>query len=107
MDVTDDIQDAVGASGVRAGRVTIFSPTDRCTLVANERESGLLKDIRAAVDRIGAIESLGISGSIGARSVVVPIVGGQLPLGTWQRILLFELEGPHDRSLFIQIVGEP
>jgi secondary thiamine-phosphate synthase enzyme len=106
VDITDDIQDAVSAAQVARGRATVFSPTDRCPIVMNERESGLLKDIRAAVGRIQDANGTGVPTTIGAKSVVIPIVDGRLRLGTWQRVLLFELDEPGERSVFVQIVGE-
>lgn len=106
VDITDDVRDAVAAAGVRAGRVTVFSPGDRCPIILNERESGLLDDIRAAVARMHDAETGGSGTGIGAHSVVLPIVDGGVRLGRWQRILLFELAGPTDRSAFVQIVGE-
>jgi secondary thiamine-phosphate synthase enzyme len=39
-------------------------------------------------------------------SEVIPIVDGQLALGTWQSILFFELDGPRKRTVFVQISGE-
>jgi secondary thiamine-phosphate synthase enzyme len=106
VDVTDDVREAVASSGVSDGRVTLFSKSSSCTLLANERESGLLKDIRRAVDKLGAAGTSKDHLHIGASSIVVPLVGGSLRLGTWQRLLLAELEGPSERSVLIQIVGE-
>jgi thiamine phosphate synthase YjbQ (UPF0047 family) len=37
---------------------------------------------------------------------VIPVVDGALRLGTWQRLLLVELEGASDRAILIQLVGE-
>lgn len=106
MDLTDDVQTAVARSGIRAGRVTVFSPGADCPIIVNERESGLLQDIRGAVGRVRAAEANGRSPAVGAASVVLPVVDGRVRLGTWQRILLFELGRPGDRSAFVQVVGE-
>lgn len=106
VDITDDVREAVSSTGVRDGRVTLFSPSSSCALLANERESGLLKDIRRAVDKLGAAGASKEHLHIGASSIVVPLVEGKLRLGTWQRLLLAELEGPSERAVLIQIVGE-
>lgn len=106
LDITDDVKDAVVASGVRAGRVTVFSPSDRCRLVANERESGLLRDIKRAVIRLKESSGEGAPNSVGTSSLVLPIVDGVLRLGMWQRLLLFELDEPTERQVLMQIVGE-
>ncbi len=106
VDITDDVQEAVSAAGVLGGRATVFSPADLCPLLVNENESGLLKDIRRAVDRVTEHGRLAAPTTIGSKSVVFPVVEGQLRLGTWQRLLLFELEQASDRKVVIQIVGE-
>lgn len=106
VDITEDVQAIVSSSGIREGRATVFSPADNCPLLVNERESGLLKDIRRAVDRVTKHGQLQAPTTIGSKSVVFPVVGGELRLGRWQRLLLFELDEPSDREVVIQIVGE-
>jgi secondary thiamine-phosphate synthase enzyme len=39
-------------------------------------------------------------------SEVIPVVDGELALGTWQSILFFELDGPRKRTVFVQISGD-
>jgi secondary thiamine-phosphate synthase enzyme len=106
VDITDDVQAAVTETGVSIGRATVFSPTDTCPIVVNERESGLLKDIRRAVDRVMDNGQKPAPTSIGSKSVVFPVVDGRLRLGTWQRLLLFELGDPEEHPVVVQVVGE-
>ncbi len=42
---------------------------------------------------------------IGA-SVAIPFRDGQLKLGTWQRIVLVELDGPRERNLYLSFLME-
>jgi len=37
-------------------------------------------------------------------SAIVPVQAGRLALGTWQRILFVELDGPRKRNVFIQFI---
>ena len=37
-------------------------------------------------------------------SVIVPYNNGSLQLGTWQRIVLVELDGPRDRTIVLQFL---
>src|SRR5579872_2833868 len=37
-------------------------------------------------------------------SVIVPVFAGELSLGTWQRIVLIELDGPRDRELALSFI---
>lgn len=38
-------------------------------------------------------------------SVTVPVADGRLVLGTWQRIVLFEFDGPRERQVCITLAG--
>ncbi|HEX9756178.1 MAG TPA: secondary thiamine-phosphate synthase enzyme YjbQ [Nitrospiria bacterium] len=44
--------------------------------------------------------------SILGPSLTVPIAGGNLCLGTWQSILLVELDGPRERKISIKLFRE-
>ncbi|MQA98925.1 MAG: hypothetical protein GEU78_01305 [Actinobacteria bacterium] len=106
VDVTDEVRTAIAGSGVRQGQVTVFSLESGCSVVMNERESGLMSDVRAALDRLGAQDVHSRHALIGSTSVVLPVADGELRLGKWQRVLLAELEEPGVRSIVIQVVGE-
>lgn len=106
VDITDRVQEVVATSGIIGGRATVFTRADLCPLLVNERESGLLKDIRRAVERVSGNGSMHPPSTIGSKSVVFPVVDGRLRLGTWQRLLLFELEGAAEREIVVQVVGE-
>ena len=106
MDITDDLQELIGRTGVVGGRATIFSPSDTCPILVNEKESGLLRDIKRAVDKVAESGDHSPPTTLGAKSVVFPVVDGRLRLGIWQRILLFELDQPRERAVILQIVGD-
>uniref|UniRef100_A0A7S0RDX2 Secondary thiamine-phosphate synthase enzyme n=1 Tax=Chlamydomonas leiostraca TaxID=1034604 RepID=A0A7S0RDX2_9CHLO len=38
-------------------------------------------------------------------TLTVPVSGGKLALGTWQSVLLVELDGPRPRTVGVQLVG--
>jgi secondary thiamine-phosphate synthase enzyme len=106
VDVTEEVQGVIEASGITEGQATIVSLENGCTLVTNEKETGLMSDIRAALDRLGAQDVHSRHALIGSTSVVLPVSEGELRLGTWQRVLLAELEHAGIRSIVIQVVGE-
>ncbi|MGH2808179.1 MAG: YjbQ family protein [Actinomycetota bacterium] len=105
VDLTDDIQDAVSTTGISHGRVTVFAPDAACAILVNERESGLLEDIKGTIARLHARSDKG-KAVVGSSSVVLPVVDGKVSLGTWQRVLLVELGAASERNVAIQIVGE-
>src|SRR5271163_637646 len=47
-----------------------------------------------------------ILSSLIGTSVALPFEHGQMLLGTWQRIVLIELDGPRDRELVVSVTAE-
>src|SRR5579864_6867125 len=47
-----------------------------------------------------------ILSSLIGTSVAVPVSRGEMVLGTWQRVVLVELDGPRDRTLVITVMAE-
>lgn len=45
-----------------------------------------------------------LASSIIGPSVTVPVRDGKLILGTWQRIILIELDGPRERNLVVSLI---
>lgn len=106
VDVTDEVENRLRLSGIREGMVTVFAPEQACVLVVNERESGLIADIRDTLARLQSSDTADQRAMLGSSSVVLPASNGRLRLGMWQRVLLVELEEPQQRKIVVQIVGE-
>lgn len=103
VDLTDAIRDAFDASRMSDARVTVFATDPGTAIFVNERESGLLSDLKRAAARI--VET-GAPVVMGSTSVVFPAAGKRLLLGSWQRVFLAELEEPGRREVLVQITGE-
>lgn len=103
VDITDTVEAALSESGIRNGQVTIFAAGDGCSLMVNERESGLLEDLKAT---FGRLDGVWPSSAMGSSSLVLPAFDGKLGLGMWQRVLLVELVEPTDRPVVVQVLGE-
>lgn len=132
IDVTDDVRAAVAKSGVQNGQALVYSPHTTCTLLIQERESGFYEDAKELLDRLApgdgayyrhddlTIRTEGLEDDdlhpngwshlratmFGAASQTIPIVGGSLLLGPWQKVFFCELDRARDRKVFIQITGE-
>jgi secondary thiamine-phosphate synthase enzyme len=106
VDITDEVAGVLSESSVADGHVTVFVDSPGCALFVNERESGLLQDIRAAVKKLRGDGLDRVGPFMGSSSVVLPALQGRLLLGTWQRLMLVELEGPSQRRIVVQTVGE-
>ena len=103
VDITDTVEAALSESGIRNGQVTIFAAGDGCALMVNERESGLLEDLKAT---FGRLEHVWPRSAMGSSSLVLPAFEGKLGLGMWQRVLLVELVEPTSRPVVVQVLGE-
>ncbi len=122
VDITGQVTEAVARSGIRAGTATLFNIGSTAGITTTEYEPGLVNhDIRTAFERI-APENAGyeheqtwhddnghshVRASLLGPSLCVPVVQGQLTLGTWQQIILVDFDTrPRSRTIVCQIVGE-
>ncbi|NJE09529.1 secondary thiamine-phosphate synthase enzyme YjbQ [Thermococcus sp. MAR1] len=116
VDITDEIQHLVWKSDVTSGIAVVFTTHTTTGLAINENEAGLIQDIRAkmkelipkgegyAHDRIDSNAHSHLRAILLLNpEVVVPIENGELLLGTWQRILFIELDGPRHRKVLVKI----
>lgn len=46
-----------------------------------------------------------ILASLIGSSITVPVKNGELDLGTWQRVVLIELDGPRERTLSLSVIA--
>jgi len=119
IDITGRVEKIVEKSGVKDGICQIFLTHATAGLILQEAESGLIRDIEKMIqkqfpkgagyehDRIDDnADSHLASGFIG-QSRIIPIKDGEMMRGTWQSILVLELDGPRNhRRVFITIIGE-
>lgn len=120
IDITDEVQKLVYRSKVKHGIAVVFTHHTTTGLLINEYERGLIEDIKAKMaelvpkgagyshDRIDSNAHAHIRASIFLNpEVVVPIDQAELYLGTWQRILFVELDGPRHRRVYVMICPCP
>lgn len=129
IDLTDQVQQVVEESGIRHGQVVVFTRHTTAAIRINENEPELMRDFVAFLERIAPesaryfhndfeIRTVNMTDDecanahahcrqlLMATSETVPIVNGELCLGTWQRIFLVELDHARDRSVIIQVLGQ-
>jgi thiamine phosphate synthase YjbQ (UPF0047 family) len=46
-----------------------------------------------------------MASSILGPSLTVPVAGGKLVLGTWQSVMLVELDGPRERMVHVTLLS--
>lgn len=109
VNITDQVQEAVTRAEIKEGAVLVFVPHTSAAVMTEEDEPGLKQDFynlfkeygeRSFRHPDGNAEAHILAGIIG-HSRVVPIKEGRLDLGTWQSILLVELDGPRQRRVTI------
>ena len=125
VDLTEDLRQLVGRVGVREGFASLFSLHTTCAVFINEVQAALHSDIRRFLeevvsqkgawmhndpahsdcDRMNADSHL--RAMLLGHSLTLQIADGDLVLGTWQRVLAAEMDGPRTRTIRVQAIGIP
>lgn len=122
IDITSKVREIVSHSNIAQGLACVFVVGSTAAVTTVEHEPGLVADMKDAMDRLypkgidyehhqrwgdGNGHSH-IRASFVGPSLTVPIVDGELQLGTWQQIVFMEFDNkPRSREVLVQIVGEP
>lgn len=121
IDLTKNVEEIIRKSGVNGGIVNIFCPGSTIGITTMEYEPGLKKDLNILFDKIAPKEtyyyhhetwgddngSSHILSSILKPFFIFPIINGHIVRGTWQQVVLVELDTrPRNRKIVIQIIGE-
>ena len=116
IDITRKVAEIVHRSQVRQGICQVFVPHTTAGVTINENaDPDVVHDLLAALNTMAPalryrhgegnspahLKSL-LTGS----SVMVPVEDGALRLGTWQGIYFCEYDGPRQRRVQVQIIGE-
>ena len=119
-DVTGAVAAAVAESGVSAGIATIFVVGSTAAVTTIEFEPGAVADLNAAFERLAPRDrdyrhherwgddngSSHVRAAMLGPSLTVPFRQGGLLLGTWQQIVLIELDTrPRTRQFIVQVLG--
>ena len=112
----------VSESGIDSGVVTLFNVGSTAGITTTEFEPGLVNhDLKAGFERLAPQSARyeheetwhddnghsHVRASFLGPSLTVPIVRGQMTLGTWQQIVLIEFDTrPRDRTVVCQMMGD-
>lgn len=117
IDITGEVQEAVDKAGIEEGVAVVFTKHTTTAITINENESRLLGDFEKALDKLAprgagyGHDEIDSNAHAHIRSVLIgpsetiPVHGGTLVLGTWQRIFLVEFDGPRNRNVIVQVTG--
>ena len=123
MDLTKRVRDMLQRHKIKQGLVILNSLHTTTALFINEWQEALLHDLRILLDRLvghgggyrhndpsysdcdrGNADSHLRSLLLG-RQLLVPVVDGEMSLGTFESIIFAELDGPRERQIQLQILG--
>jgi secondary thiamine-phosphate synthase enzyme len=122
LNLTPDVQKAIHESGIREGLVHLFVTHSTAALTTIEHEEGVLTDLKRALSVI-APDSIPyahdrawgdgngrshIKAAIVGPSLVLPVIEGELGHGTWQQVVLLELDvrSGRQRTVICSVMGE-
>jgi secondary thiamine-phosphate synthase enzyme len=123
VDVTEGVRSVVARSGVDAGVAAVFAVGATVGLTTLEHEPGAIADLQALLDRLvppeppdGKYEHNERNQDTNAHSHLraaligpsetIPIVGGELGLGTWQQIVLLDFDDrARERIVSVQVLS--
>ena len=129
VDITSQVADIAKGSAIQNGFAIVFSRHTTAAISINENEPMLLQDMEQFLARVAPSQAYynhndsahngphrhnreqpnGHSHCqqllLGA-SEAIPIVGGDLLLGQWQRLFLVELDCGREREVVVQLVGD-
>ena len=119
---TDLIEDGLRQSGLRDGSVTVFCCHTSCSLVIMENaDPSARTDLHSFFDHLVPEDTpyfvhtyegpddmpSHIRMALTRTSEVIPVVNGQMTLGTWQGLFLFEHRNqPYSRRIVIIVQGD-
>lgn len=119
IELTKDVASVVRDSGVADGLCNVFVPHTSASLLAGENwDASVRRDLEAFMSRLAPDgdpryehDAEGpddmpahIRTMLTQSSIVIPVAGGDLILGTWQGIYLWEHRvAPHERRVLVTV----
>jgi secondary thiamine-phosphate synthase enzyme len=123
INITDRINEIVRKSGIRDGMVHLQSLHTTAAVFLNEWQDALLHDVKSYLEYLvpGGREwrhndplysdcerqnaDSHLRGMVLGQSLCLQVRNSVVLLGTWQSIILAELDGPRSRSMSVQVTG--
>ena len=120
-DLTASVQAVVEKSGIKNGLAAVFVIGSTASISTMEYEPALVEDVREQIEKLAPrtmhtrhSETWGddngfshIRATLLGPGITVPIVNGEMTLGTWQQIVLIDHDNrARTRKVFVQAVGE-
>ena len=120
IEITDEVTKTVKESKIQNGAVVVFVVGSTAAITTIEYEPGLQKDFPEMLSRLAPKDieyahdntwhdgngHSHVRASLIGPGITIPFVEGRLTLGTWQQIVLIEMDTrPRERKIIIQVIG--
>ncbi|HEV8337080.1 MAG TPA: secondary thiamine-phosphate synthase enzyme YjbQ [Candidatus Polarisedimenticolia bacterium] len=121
LNVTLKVAEACAKLRVREGILLVSCRHTTCALLVNEDEEGLRRDLERLGEslldpfrgrdgyRHDAIDDNAqahLTSVLLGHSLTLPVDSGKPVLGTWQSLLMLEMDGPRSRTLDLTLLGD-
>jgi len=118
VNITPQVREVVRKSGVKDGICVVYVPhTTACVFVNEGADPDVVRDIVYALEKLIPWEdpayahmegnsAAHIRSAIIGNSRIIPIINGELALGTWESIFLADFDGPRERKVIVKILKE-
>jgi secondary thiamine-phosphate synthase enzyme len=116
VDITEKINEILEKQEKNSGLIFLFALHTTCAITTADLDPGTDLDYLDAINAM--IPKLKyrhphdpshvgdhIMSSIIGPSLILPFEDKNLILGTWQRVILVELDGPRERKIFVKIIN--
>jgi thiamine phosphate synthase YjbQ (UPF0047 family) len=109
VDITADVSRQVARGPYEDGIAYVSSGPGPSLVRVNERESGFFEDLECLLERLVPLELAErervLQLLLGPRTEQIPFSGGELCLGTYQRVMLFSLAGYRGNDWTLTLIG--
>lgn len=120
VDLTDGVKSVVRTAGIERGLVTVFATGSTVAVTTMEYERGGVGDLQDLLERLipqrGEYQHNRLNHDTNAHahlraamigpSETIPLLDGQLALGTWQQIVLIDFDDrPRSRTVTVQVLS--
>lgn len=117
LDITDKINQEITRQKIESGLVNLFLTHTTAALTTADLDPGADQDYLSAFAKLvpkikfkhphnPAHMPDHILSSLVGTSISLPVENGYLVLGTWQRVVLLEFDGPRERQIIISAINE-
>ena len=115
VDLTARVAEIVARSGLAEGLCSVYVPHATAAVVINENDDpNVCTDVLDALDRLipaGIWRHDRVDGNAASHiqatllgpGETIPVKDGRLQLGTWQAVMLVELDGPRERRVLVSV----